>query len=157
MRRLTAITLLLAAAIAGCSGPSPLSALLPQASPTATPTATPSPKLATDPAEIMGTWQGTFAGNPGFLIFGEAGHLIVSQSQDGSLGAVGQYFFEGTRLALRTDLPFPGCDLGSTAYYEARLEQQDGVTAALRFTLMDDPCVERMTSLVTETAAWVRP
>ncbi len=104
----------------------------------------------------MGTWQGTFGGNPAFLIFGDAGNLTVSYSQDGSAGAPGQYFFEGTRLALRTDLPYPGCDPGSTGYYEARLDQQDGLTV-LRFTLMDDPCLERKTALVDETTAWVRP
>lgn len=156
MNRLTATTILLAVVLAGCGGPSsqPPFALFPPAE-SATPT--PSPKVVTDPAEIMGTWQGSFGGFPAFISFGDAGNLTVSQSPDGSNATVGQYFFEGTRLALRTDLPFPGCDVGTTAYYEARLDQQDGVTTGLRFTLMDDPCVERMNSLVNETAVWVRP
>ena len=156
MNRLNVITLLLAFALAGCSGPSsqPPSALVPPAEP-ATPT--PTSKVVTDPAEIMGTWRGSFGGSPAFVTFAEAGNLSVSQSPDGSGATVGQYFFEGTRLALRNDLPYPGCDLGTTAYYEARLEQQNGVTTGLRFTLMEDPCAERANSLVNETPTWVRP
>jgi hypothetical protein len=64
--------------------------------------------------------------------------------------------FEGTKLLLKADLPFEGCGLDSTGYYEVRLQRQAGNTSALQFVMLDDICGVRVHSLTEETRVWTR-
>jgi hypothetical protein len=120
-----------------------------------TPTFAPDEKLATQPAEIVGTWMGNVEGEEGFLIIREDGRVTLAPNQDGTSGNTHTYWFDGDQFNIKHDLAIHSCD--QVGKYKIRIKQDGDKIISLVFMLIEDPCNPRVRDLVNNTPVWQAP
>lgn len=120
-----------------------------------TPAFAPDEKLATLSVEIIGTWQGSVEGEPGFLIIREDGTITLAPNQDGTSGNTHTYWFDGDQFDIKHDLAVHNCD--QVGKYQIRIKQDGDKTVSMVFILIEDPCNPRIRDLVNNTSVWLLP
>ncbi len=177
MKKLVSLIVLLLLLLAACGGsdtpesaqPAPEDAIIEDemAEPTAVPEPTSEPEPTEAPAmitsadEMVGIWEGTIAGERGYLMYTADGRYFLSLSQDNLATTPrisGEYWFENGQLHLR-DLENMGhwaeCPAETVGVYEVLL-MDDGKT---KFQTVDDGCNEggftRNYAFANMTQEWI--
>lgn len=150
-----------AALLAAAASPTalPITELPPTAVPlTATPTAAQATALpleeaqVTDPALLLGVWQGIMFEDPVLQFFYPDGTYGVKWPDSNIWIARGVYRFEASHLIFEDSGPDPACQRG---VWQVFLTSQRGAPLSMRFKLVEDACGDRAAFLTNQPLKWV--
>ncbi|MCA9943992.1 MAG: serine hydrolase [Anaerolineales bacterium] len=122
----------------------PTETAVPEPTDTPKPTNTPAPMLITSADEMVGVWQGTLAGETGYVMYTADGRFYVSLAEENlvtSPRVVGEYWFEDGQIHLR-DLENVGHWTECSADIEGVYDVLDLGDGAVQFQTVEDACNE---------------